>query len=141
MAVRVTPDEFVSNHATGLANATEKITKGVNAVTEAPGVKAAAAKDKMRAKLLAKIDDGTWEKNTRAVSVADWKSKMINKGIPAISTGVTEAADKIRNFASQLLPAVEKAQASIATMPSTTLDQNIARMTKYVREMATFKKK
>lgn len=140
MAVKMTPDEFVEKHARRLSGATEDIRRGVEKVTEAPGIKAAAAQEKMKARLIASIDSGVWARRTRAVSVDDWRKKMINKGIPAISTGITEAADKVRSFAAQLLPAIDKAQGVIAGMPSVTLEQNISRATTFMREMAKFKK-
>jgi len=140
MSVKVTPEEFADKHASRLQGATEDIRRGVNRVTEAPGIKAAAQQDKMKARLVASIDSGKWAQRVKAVTLDDWKRKMINKGIPAIATGVVEARDKIVDFASQLLPAIEKAQGTLTNMPSVTLDQNIARMTKFVTEMAKFKK-
>lgn len=140
MAVKLTPEEFADKHASRLMGASEDIRRGVERVTEAPGIKAAAQKEKMKARLIAAIDSGKWERNVKAVSVEEWRSKMINKGIPAISTGIQQARQKVVAFAAQLLPAVEKAQAVIKTMPSTTLQQNIQRMVRYTEEMAKFHK-
>ncbi len=140
MPVRMTVDEAVAKHARRLSGATEEIRRGVEKVTEAPGVKAAAQKEKMKQRLIASIDNGTWERNTKKVTVEEWRRKMINKGIPAISTGITEAEPKMKDFFSQLFPAIDKAQASIVAMPSITLEQNINRMTTFVRSMATFHK-
>lgn len=136
---KLSAEQFADKHASRLQAASADIERGVNAVTEAPGIKAAAAKDKMKANLIAAIDNGKWEQNVKAVSVEEWRRKMINKGIPAISTGIIEARDKVVAFANQLLPAVDAAQAKVKAMPSTTLQQNIARATTMMLEMAKFK--
>ena len=114
--------------------------KGVEKVTEAPGKKAAEASDKMKARINEAIDSGKWGKNVAAISVDEWKSKMINKGIPRVSGGADAAKDKVASFAAKLLPAVDAAAAKAKSMPSLTLEDNIARMTTFIREMAKFKK-
>jgi hypothetical protein len=137
---RFSPDEVAVKHANRLKAAMEDMRKGVERVTTAPTAQAAAAQDKMKAKLTEAIDSGRWSKNLRAVSLEDWRSKMTSKGIPRVAAGIDAARDKQVEFYGKLLPAIDAAKSKIAAMPSVTLDDNINRMTTYIREMAKFKK-
>lgn len=138
---RITPEEFQEKHARRLKASLEDIRAGVEKVTEAPGKKAAAKVDKMRARLIAKIDDGTWAKNVAKVSLEDWKTKMSEKGIGRIPDGIDGAKEKVVNFAGQLLPYIDEGLAKVEKLPDLTLEDSINRMTTMVRHMAKFKKK
>jgi len=138
---RLTPEEFQEKHAKRLKAAIDDMRAGVEKVTTAPGEKAAKKVDKMRARLLEKIDDGTWASRVSAVSLEEWKRKMLNKGLPRVSQGIDEAADKVRDFAAQLLPYQDSLRAKVERMPDLTLEDSIARATEWIRGMAKFKKK
>lgn len=135
---KVSASEFQEKHARRLKAALPDIQRGVERVTTAPGKLAAAKQAKMKANINKAIDSGKWAKKVGGVSVTDWQSKTINKGIPRIASGIDAAADKVTTFAAKLLPAVDAARAKIATMPDLTLEDNIARNNAYIREMAKF---
>lgn len=137
---KLTPDEFVDKHARRLKGATEDIRRGVERVTESPTAKAAAKKDKMKANLVAALDSGKWERGLKRVTLEDWKGKMIDKGVGRIAAGIDAAAPKVRAFASELLPHIDKVQAEIKSMPDVSLEDNINRMTTFIRGMAKFKR-
>lgn len=138
---KMTAEEFQEKHARRLKAATADMEKGVRGVTVAPTLKAAQAMPKLRANLMKAIDSGKMERRLKAVSLQDWQSKMIDKGIGRVSSGIDGAKDKVISFASQLLPAIDKAKSNIDRMPSVTLDDNINRMVSFVREMSKFEKK
>lgn len=138
---KLTPEQFQEKHARNLKASTTDITRGVEAVTVAPTLKAAEATDKMRAGILASIDSGKWARRLKSVSLEEWKSKMLTKGVPRISAGIDEAKDKVIEFASELLPHIDSVQAKIKNMPNVTLDDNINRMVAFTRGMADFKRK
>lgn len=138
---KLTPEEFADKHARRLKSSIEDIRAGVEKTSVAPGVLAAKKADKMLANLQARVQDGTWAKRVAGVSLDEWKAKMVNKGLSRISGGIDEAHDKVVDFASQLLPAVESAQAKVKAMPDLTLEDSINRMTTFIREMAKFRKK
>ena len=138
---RVTADEFVEKHARRLKGSIEDMRRGISKVSESPTDKAADKAEKMKMRLVAKIDDGTWASRLRSVSLEDWKSKMLNKGLPRVSGGIDAAHDKVKDFASQLLPAIDAAVSKVKSMPDLTLDDSINRMTSFTREMAKFRKK
>ena len=137
---KITPDEFVEKHARRLKGSTEDIRRGVERVTEAPTLKAAAKKEKMKANLNAALDSGKWERGLKRVTLEDWKSKMIDKGVGRIAAGIDAAAPKMKDFASELLPHIDRIQAEIKKLPDVSLEDNINRMTTFVRGMAKFKR-
>ena len=139
--LRVTPQEFQEKHARRLKGAVTDMRIGVEKVTESPTAKAAMKIDKMRAHLLEKIDDGTVAARLKAVTLEEWKSKMLSKGVGRVAEGIDQASDKVVKFASQLLPAVEAARNKARALPDLTLEDSINRMTTYIRDMSKFRKK
>ena len=137
---KLTPAEFQEKHARRLKAAASDIRTGIEKVTESPTKKAAAKIDKMRQNWLAKIDDGTTKRRLEAVPLEAWKTQAINVGIGRIAQGIDGAAAKVVSFAEKLLPAVDAAQNKVKVMPDLTLEDNINRMTTFVREMSKFRK-
>jgi len=138
---KLTPAEFREKHARRLKAATDDMRKGVEAVTQAPGAKAAAKIDKLRTNLLKAIDSGKMAARLKAVPLEVWKKKMIDKGIGRVASGIDDAAPKVEDFAAQLLPHIDKVKGEVDRLPDVTLEDNINRMTAFVRGMAKFSKK
>ena len=138
---KLTPQQAREKHANRLKAATNDIRVGVGNVTVAPGVKAAAKVDKLKQNWLASVDNGTWAKRVSDVPLDQWKASIIEKGIPRIAQGVDSAADKIEDFYSQLFPYQERLQSETAKLPDLTLEDNINRMTTFVRGMSKFRRK
>tara|TARA_Y100000310_G_C20486644_1_gene717182 strand:+ start:161 stop:580 length:420 start_codon:yes stop_codon:yes gene_type:complete len=137
---KLTPEEVTQKQANRLKGATEDIRKGIERVTVSPTSQAAAKIGKMRANLLAKIDDGTVEKRLKAVSLDQWKQRAATTGVNRISEGIDNAHDKQVEFYGKLLPAQDAIKAKIAQMPDLTLEDNINRMTTFIRDMSKFRK-
>jgi len=136
--VRTTPTEFAALWKARLDAATDRIKTGVEKVTEAPGVKAAAAADKFRLHIIEAIESGRWAGEVSKVSLADWKKAMLEKGIPRIRAGTTAAVGEMEEFGKALFAHIESGQHEIEALPSVTLDDNIERMTRFIRHMSTF---
>ena len=139
--VKKSPQEAASKWKKNIKASTSEIAAGVGRVTEAPGIKAAAAQEKMMINLMESLESGRWAASVSGVSLEDWKKAMIEKGIPRIAKGAEEATAKVVAFQEWLLPKVQAAQDKIKAMPSITLDDNIDRMNTYTREMAKSKYK
>jgi len=137
---KLTPKEFQEKHNRRLKAATEDMRLGVERVTEAPTLKAAKALPKMRANLLRSLDDGKWEAGLKRVTLEDWKSKMINKGVGRVAAGIDEAEGKVIAFAEKLLPHIDAGKAAIDKLPDVTLEDSIQRMTTFTRHMAKLKR-
>lgn len=138
MAVKVTADQASQKWLSRLSGATTEITQGVNAVTRAPGQQAAAQSAKWIQKVTAAQDK--WKTNVGRVTLADWQQSMINTGIPRIAQGAQQKQPKFTAFMNQFLPYLQAGVAKIDTMPSTTLEDGIARATAMIRYNAQFKR-
>lgn len=133
---RVTAEEYAEKWGRRLSGATADIARGIDRTTEAPGIRAAKAKDKMLTKVTESIQSGRWERNVAAVSLDDWKNAAKSKGVGRIGQGVEAAKPKQAQMAAKLLAAVDASVAVVKAMPSTTLEDNIARSAAYMREMS-----
>lgn len=138
---KLTPEQAQEKHARRLKGSIEDIRMGVERVTVSPTEKAAAAIPKMKIKLNAAIDSGKVERGLKRVSLDEWKTKTVNKGLNRIGAGIDEAKEKTTRFYGELFPYQDRIKAEVDRMPSVTLEDNISRMTKFVRDMAKFERK
>lgn len=137
---KLTPQEFAEKWARRLSAAAPDIQKGVQRVDQSPTEKAAGKKDKMLQNLTQAVQSGKWEAGLRRVSLNDWKTALINKGIPRITQGVQGAQSDVADFAGQLLSYQDQIKSEIERMPDLTLEDSINRMTAWVRKMSQFKR-
>ena len=137
---KLTPEEVATKQANRLKGSTEEIRKGIERVTVSPTSQAAGKIQKMRTNWLKKVDDGQVEKGLRAVSLDEWKTKAATTGVNRISEGIDQAHDKQVSFYSKLLPAQDALKKEVDAMPDLTLEDNINRMTTFIRGMSKFRK-
>jgi hypothetical protein len=137
---KLTATEFQEKHARRLKAAVEDVRKGIDRVTENPCEKAVAKQDKMLTNLTAAVTSGKWAAGLKRVTLEDWKKNARDIGVNRIAAGIDGAKTKVIAFAEQLLPHIDREKAKIASMPDVTLDDNINRMTSFVRGMASFKR-
>lgn len=133
---RVSGAEYAEKWGRRLKQSTEDIRKGINRVTEAPGEAAARNVNAMKTNLNRAIDDGTWAKQVRGVSLQSWKDSAAKKGVDRIAAGVDGAMPTQAAMAEQLLANVDAAVAEANRTPRGSLEDNITRMTTFVRGMA-----
>lgn len=136
---KLTPKQAREKHARNLKASVPDIQIGVDAVSEAPGKKAAAQQEKMLANLTEAVRSGKWARRVEGVSLEDWKATMLNKGVGRIAAGIDGASEKVEAFFAQLFPYQDTLQAEIDRLPDLTLEDSIQRMTAWVRGMANFK--
>ena len=137
---RVTPEEGARKLIDRARAAAPHIADQVRKVQVAPTEVAAQKIDKMRTNFLKSVDDGSVERGLRRVSLSDWQSAMINKGVPRITQGLEQAESKIVEFNREFYPHLERVQAEVAAMPDTTLEDNVARAVHNIRRNAEFKR-
>lgn len=137
---KLTPAEATEKHSRRLKASVEDMRRGIDKVTENPCEKAAAKKDKMLQNLTAAVNDGKWERGLKRVSLDAWKKKARDVGVNRVAAGIDAAKDKVEDFFGDLLPHIDKQKAKLANMPDITLDDNINRMTSFVRGMSEFKR-
>ncbi len=138
--VKMSPSEYSEKWGRRLKGSTEDMRRGIAAVTEAPGIKAAQKIEKMKANLMKSLEDGTWERRVSGVSLEDWKKQALEKGIGRVSQGVDGAGRKMQEFASEFFPHLEEGQRKIDAMPDITLEDNINRSVEMMRHNAKFKR-
>jgi len=138
---KLTPQEAAEKWGRRLKGATQDITLGVQRVKEAPGAKAAAKSDKMLQNVQEAVQSGKWADRVGAVTLEEWRAKMLNKGVGRISAGVDAAASKQGEFFGQLFDHQERLTSEINRMPDLTLEDSINRMTTFTRGMAKFRRK
>lgn len=137
---KLTAIEFQEKHARRLKGSVEDIRKGIDRVTENPCDKAAAKKDKMLTNLTEAVQSGKWEAGLKRVPLEKWKKQARDVGVNRIAAGIDAAKEKTVAFAEQLLPHIDRGQEKLKSMADLTLDDNINRMTSFVRHMAEFKR-
>lgn len=138
---KLTPEQFADKQARRLKASTEDIRIGIENVTESPMKKAVLKQDKMRTNLMASIDSGKWAQRTGAVTLDQWKTSVLDKGIGRIAAGIDGARDKVIAFAGELLPYQDALKTKIDKMPDITLEDNINRMIEFTRGMSNFKRR
>ena len=137
---KLTPKQAQEKHARNLKNASEDMRIGIEAVTEAPTLKAAAAKVKMKANINKALDDGKWERGLKRVDLPMWKTAMLEKGLPRVAVGIDASAKKVEDFYSEFLPFLDTVAQKVDKMPDVTIDDSINRMVTQIREVAKFKR-
>jgi len=137
---KLTPAEFTEKHARRLKASVEDMRRGIDRVTESPTEKAAAKQDKMLTNLTSAVSSGKWAAGLKRVSLEEWKRKARDIGVNRVAAGIDGAKEKVQAFAEVLLPHIDRGQDKIKAMPDVTLDDNINRMTSFIRHMSELKR-
>ena len=133
-----TPQQVGDDWASRMAASTQKITDGINAVTESPTAKAAQNLDKYLANTAAAVASGKMAKNLNAVSLGDWKTRTLAK-VSRIGQGAQAGKDKMIKHLQAWLPFVAQVRQQVRQMPSTTAQDRIARMVANAEMLSHFK--
>lgn len=136
---RTTPTEYAEKWRRRLGGATEDVRRGINRVQQAPGQQAAAAQTTMLANLTESVTSGRWAQKVSGVSLQDWKSAAVDKGIPRIASGAQAAEGRMAQVAQTLLPAVDAAAAAARQIPKTSIEASVERAATFMRAMRQYK--
>lgn len=129
------PTAIADRWKSGMSAAGAKVTAGVNAVTVAPGQLAARQKDAYVAGVTNRAN--YWAQRVSSITLDEWKTAMINKGIQRLATGAAAAEPKFATFMGKLLSAERNLY---QTLPSRgTTDANIQRAVAWMQGMAKLK--
>ena len=138
---KLTPEQYAEKQARNLKNSLPDIRMGIERVSSAPGQAAAAAQQRMKDNLNKAIDDGRWAEKVRGVSLEEWKTAALTKGVDRIAQGIDAAHAKQVVMAGRLLAAVDSSAAKVRSMPKGPIQDSISRMTAFVEDMHKFKGK
>lgn len=136
MPVRSTPQQATAKWLTNISAATDRMQAGAMAVQTAPGQLAAQAADKWLARVTQ--SKAKFAANVGAVSLQSWQQSYVNVGIPRVAQGANAKQAKVTSFMNQFLPYLATGLQTIDKMPSTTLEDGIARATAMIRYNAKF---
>jgi hypothetical protein len=117
------PNQVAADWASRLAASGDKIKRGIDAVTTAPGALAARQADTWANNTMSA--KSKFARNVGAVTLDAWRTATETKGIPRIATGAQAAQPKMAAFMTSFLPFVASAKASLS--PRGTYEQNKAR--------------
>lgn len=134
--VKVTPDEFAARWGTQLKGSIERIREGIQRVDVAPGKAAAAAADKWQASISSAATKEKWRRRIGAVTLEEWQSAMISKGLIRIASGVDAAQGKMATYGALLIAHQNTLLRELDGMADVTLEDSISRMVHWVRGMA-----
>lgn len=132
------PSEVAADWSSKLSGATDKVRRGVEAVTTAPGERAAQSADLW----IRRVTESRtkWAERVRAVSLGDWKQAMTEKGLSRIASGAQAAQPKMERFLSEFLPHVDSVASRVRAMPKGSLEESIARAAAQIRGNAQFRR-
>jgi len=112
---------------------------GVEGVTVAPGVKAAAKAQKFLAGITEAVASGKWQRNVAGVSLEEWKRTMLDKGVQRVGAGVDAAMGRMQQVGEQLMGQIANVKQVIDKMPDDTYEQRVDRMLKNAELMRKIK--
>lgn len=115
------------------------IKAGVLAVTVSPMQKAAAKVDAYVEGVRRAAESGKWQDGLASVSLSDWQNRTAGAGTDRISRGASDAVSKVAAFQTQLKPVTDRIKATVAAMPSGSLEDSIQRSATAIRMMAEMK--
>lgn len=113
---------------------------GINAVTESPTEKAAAAVDRYASGVAEAASSGKFAASLNSVSLDTWKRKAANKGKANMTAGVNEAEQDVAKVMQTLIPHTQMVSQTVKGMPKGTIQDSIARATKSIEMMAQYKR-
>lgn len=133
---RVTPQQASDKWVQRMQSANQQITDGVNAVTTAPGMRAAAQADYWLARVTA--SKAKFQANVGAVTLQQWQADMITKGVPRVASGAVANQPKVTAFMTKFLPYLDQGVAKVKAMPKNSLQDSIARATAMIQHNAAY---
>lgn len=137
--MRGTPEERAEKWARRTSASQTDWQKGVEAVTESPGAKAAAAADLWQQKLTMPEAKDKFKRNVGRVSTEQWKQKTV-AGAGRFSSGAAANVDKMVAHQRDSESYIEAGRRMIAGMPNVTIEDKANRAAAWVRYMAKYKK-
>lgn len=124
------------NWTAGLTGAGQKIQDGVNRVTQAPGQKAASQAQKYINNVTASVPK--WQRKVAAVTLEQWRSAMIQKGVPRVASGAQASETKFQNALVPLFQFMSGLWQQVDGMDTSTPAARDAKMLAWVQGMRQY---
>lgn len=137
--VRKSPTEGASTWSQQFQSSGPKYQAGIQSVQTAPNALAAKAADKWQARLADPNTKAKYISRNNAVSLQDWQAAATNFGVANLSRGASKGQSKYEGFAQKFYPFLSANMQKVASMPSTTLQDNIQRAVQMMTLNAGYK--
>ena len=118
----------------------ESARRGVENVKESPTKKAAEAVDRYASGCAEAASSGRFAAGCRAVSLEDWKSAYLDKGLKNLDNGVKAAESKMAKFLDKFLPYIKEKAKTIQGMAKGTRADAMARIEANLDALEDFKR-
>lgn len=138
---RLTAQQAADKWANRLSGASQDYINGIQNTQADPAQLAIAQKDVAARNYQAAISSGRWAQKLGAVSQQAWKTAAVTKGAPRLADGAAAAKPRMVTFMTNFLPQLDQITQQTRAMAKGTLDQNIARATNQMRQVAQLKGK
>ena len=135
----ISPQAAAQKWARNLAGATESIKAGINAVTEAPGVRAVANAEAYLAGVQRSFSEKKWQNNTAAVSLEEWKRAATTKGLANLQAGIQAGQPKMAAFMAAFMPFLQGVVDTVKQLPKGGIENGVQRAVTMMRRLAEFK--
>lgn len=119
-----------------IATSGDSVKSGVNQMSESPGVKAAAAKDKYLRRVQESANDGTYEAGQLSYTLQEYKDAVVGKGISNMMTGASKISARSQRAMTDNFAHANQVSDQVAGMPTGTLEEGIAKSAAAIRLMA-----
>lgn len=142
MAKKILPPSVIAKKwGRNAGTAGQSLKEGIENVNESPMEAAAAKEDLYLQRIQEAVADGRYSRGLKKVSLAEWKDKTINKGVPRYQASIPGAIPKMEAAMNVLVPHIEEGQKLVQAMPSVTLEDGINRAAAMIRHMHKVKGK
>jgi hypothetical protein len=108
----------------------QRYQEGVQATQVDVVGRAVAAQPKMLANVQQAITSGRWARRLQEKGTAGWKAATIAKA-SNYATGIAAGADDYQRAMQEWLPIIQSAAASVQSMPNTSFQDSLNRMTAF----------
>lgn len=137
--MKMSAQQLAAKWASKYGASAEQYKAGIMAVQGNPAQKAIAAKDRWIQALNEAAADGRYEAGLADVTEAGWKQACVEKGAANMAAAARMGAAKVERHEREFGPVRD---AIVAGLPARgTLDQNVERLTQFVRQMAATRKR
>lgn len=131
------PEEAGQKWLRNIRTAGESVRSGVQAVTEAPGARAAQNAAGYLNGVQNNVDK--WRANVGSVSLNSWRDSMLTLGVPRMAQGAEKNVSKTVAALRQIIPHVEAGKEALKATPRGDYSANIQRMNQFIEHMHQLK--
>ena len=136
---QITAESSVKRYLEGTQSgaARARYLEGIEAVTESPMEKAAAADQLYLRRVQESVESGRRAARLRETPMSVWKEGAKRKGADRLASGAAAAVEKIRRHFQKWTPIYQEVSREVSTMPKGSTEDSIARVAHVIRRLKT----